>query len=180
MVLVLSAITLISSTAVGVVYQLTKNPIKEANIKKFNKTVLSVLPEFEKLAKATIVDIDGESVSVYPAVNQGEVIGYAVESFSKNGFSGMVKVLVGFKADGTIHSSAVVAHAETPGLGDKMERTKSNFSTQFDGANLQKSNLKVKKEGGDIDAITAATISSKAYIDAISNAYKAYKQVVEK
>ena len=180
MVLMLSLITFIASAAVGVVYQLTKDPIQNAKLGKLNDTILEVLPAFTELAEVVVVEIDGEKVSVYPAMEGDNIVGYAVESFSKNGFSGMIKVLVGFRADGTVHSSSVISHAETPGLGDKMEKSKSDFSLQFDGVDPKVLNLTVKNDGGDIDAITAATISSRAYTDAIANGYKAYQQVVAK
>ncbi|MFI3315267.1 MAG: RnfABCDGE type electron transport complex subunit G [Rikenellaceae bacterium] len=175
MVLVLVSITLIASSAVGVVYTLTKEPIKLAKEAKLNDAIVEVLPTFSELLPVVEVEVDGEKVNVYPAKNGDKTVGYAVESFSKNGFGGMIKILVGFTSDGTIFSTEVISHSETPGLGDKMDKNKSNFSEQFKGKDPAKSNLTVKKDGGDVDAITAATISSRAFTDAISNAYKAFQ-----
>ena len=84
--------------------------------------------------------------------------------------------MVGFLPDGTIRNISVLEHAETPGLGDKMEKKKSSWSEQFNGKNPESYKLQVTKDGGSVDAITAATISSRAYADAVDRAYKAYKK----
>ena len=82
--------------------------------------------------------------------------------------------MVGLLPDGTIYDTAVLTHKETPGLGDKMDKNKSKFSGQFKRKNPSTFSLKVKKDGGAVDAITAATISSRAFCDAIQRAYKAF------
>ena len=84
--------------------------------------------------------------------------------------------MVGVLPDGSINKVAVVSHKETPGLGDKMDSKKSNFSIQFEGKNPETFKLKVKKDGGDVDAITASTITSRAYCDAVERAFKALKE----
>jgi electron transport complex protein RnfG len=76
--------------------------------------------------------------------------------------------------DGTIKGVEVLTHKETPGLGDKMEKSKSNFSVQFEGKNPKTFKMMVKKDGGDVDAITASTITSRAFTDAVNRAYNAY------
>ncbi|MEG1634382.1 MAG: RnfABCDGE type electron transport complex subunit G [Rikenellaceae bacterium] len=176
MVMVLLLITLIASAAVGVVYQLTIEPIRNSKIEKLNKAIVEVLPQFKTLAPEKTIEIDGEEVKIYTALNDQDTIGYAIESFSKNGFGGMIKILVGFTVDGTIYSTEVLSHTETPGLGDKMDKKKSNFSQQFKEKNPASYKLSVKKDGGDVDAITAATISSRAFTNAVDNAYKAFQQ----
>ena len=98
----------------------------------------------------------------------------AVLTFTKNGFSGQIDLMVGFLSDGTIHAIEVIAHKETPGLGDKMESGKSNFSVQFEGKNPETFKLAVRKDGGEVDAITASTISSRAYCEAVQRAYDAF------
>jgi electron transport complex protein RnfG len=84
--------------------------------------------------------------------------------------------MVGFKPDGTIHNISVLDHAETPGLGSKIEKSSSSWSEQFNGKNPTDFQLQVRKDGGDVDAITAATISSRAYCDAVQKAYKAFQK----
>jgi len=82
--------------------------------------------------------------------------------------------MVGFAPDGTILRVAVLEHKETPGLGDKIDKSRSDFSVQFEGKNPESFKLSVKKDKGDVDAITASTISSRAFCDAVSRAYSAY------
>jgi electron transport complex protein RnfG len=105
------------------------------------------------------------------------VVGTAVETFTSQGFSGDFKLMVGFTPDGTIIDVAVISHAETPGLGDKMEQDKSDFSEQFEGKDPDTFELSVRKDGGDVDAITAATITSRAYCDAVQRAYDALREM---
>ena len=87
--------------------------------------------------------------------------------------------MVGFLPDGTINDVAVLEHEETPGLGDKMEKKKSDWSLQFQGKNPETFRLSVTKDGGDVDAITASTISSRAFCDAVTRAYENFKSINE-
>ena len=82
--------------------------------------------------------------------------------------------MVGFSPEGEIINISVLDHKETPGLGDKMQKDKSEWSNQFNGKNPANDNLVVTKDGGLIDAITASTISSRAYCDAVQRAYDIY------
>ena len=102
------------------------------------------------------------------------IVGYAVNSYTNNGFSGYISLMAGFKPDGSVIGISVLEHKETPGLGTKM--TEPEFKEQFTGKNPGESMLKVKKDGGDIDAITAATISSRAFCDAVQRAYNTLKK----
>ncbi len=85
--------------------------------------------------------------------------------------------MVGFTPDGNIFNTSVVSHAETPGLGDKMEASKSDFSLQFIGKNPEKFDVRVKQDGGDVDAITASTITSRAFGDAVQTAYSIFSNI---
>ena len=111
--------------------------------------------------------VDGDTLYLYTARKGDEILGTAVETFTNKGFSGEFKLMVGFDPDGSIIDIAVIKHAETPGLGDKMEKGKSDFSVQFMGKHPDNFNLAVKKDRGDVDAITASTITSRAYCDAV-------------
>lgn len=122
------------------------------------------------------VTSSGDSLKIYPAKKNGKLVGIAVESFSKKGFSGEIKVIVGIDTQGKLVNYSVLQHAETPGLGSKMEewfRTNKN-KQDIIGTDLSSKTLKISKDGGDVDAITAATISSRAFLDAINRAYSAY------
>lgn len=173
MVIVLGSITLIAGAAVGGIYQLTKEPIEAAQAKKVNDAIAQVMPDFDNTPSAETIDkeIDGETVKIYPATLAGEPVGYAIETFSKKGFGGNMSLMVGFLPDGTINDISVISHNETPGLGDKIQKSKSNFAVQFENKNPAEFKLAVKKDGGDVDAITASTISSRAFTDAVQRAY---------
>ncbi|HNV52686.1 MAG TPA: RnfABCDGE type electron transport complex subunit G [Tenuifilaceae bacterium] len=178
MTLTLLVISLVASAALGLVYQSTKEPIAKAQMAKINSAIEAVVPEFnnQPFEESYKVEVDGGELVFYPAKKDGQLVGTAVKTFSKNGFSGLIELMVGFLPDGSINKVAVVSHKETPGLGDKMEPSKSNFSLQFEGKNPETFKVKVKKDGGDVDAITASTISSRAYCDAVTRAYNTLKE----
>lgn len=178
MTLTLLVISFIASAALGLVYQSTKEPIAKAQMSKINSAIEAVVPEFnnQPFEESFTADVDGGTLTFYPAKKDGQLVGTAVKTFSNNGFSGLIELMIGFMPDGSIYKIAVVSHKETPGLGDKMESSKSNFSLQFEGKNPDTFKVKVKKDGGDVDAITASTISSRAYCDAVMRAYNALKE----
>ena len=98
--------------------------------------------------------------------------GTAVQSTDPNGFGGNLKVLVGFNAAGDILGYTVLEHAETPGLGAKAgDWFQKGQPGCIVGLNPAKSNLTVSKDGGDIDAITASTITSRSFLRAVQQAY---------
>ncbi len=158
------------SAALGFVYTLTKGPIEIANKKKEVQAITEVLPTFDNDPTAEAKSIAG--LDYYVATNQGQPAGYAVKTFTDKGFSGKFTLMVGFKPDGSINNISVLDQKETPGLGTKMKEPK--FKDQFLGKNPGEVKLLVKKDGGQIDAITAATISSRAFCDAVQKAYNGY------
>lgn len=173
MVLTLLVITFISGGVLGYIYDLTKAPIAKAKLAKKVEAIKGVLPEFDnnpnEQVKTVAID-EKTALEIYPATKDTKGVGTAVKTFSKNGFSGLVWLMVGFEPDGTIHNIEVLEHQETPGLGTKMATPK--FKDQFKGKNPKDFKLQVKKDGGDVDAITAATISSRAFCDAVQRAYE--------
>lgn len=179
MVVVLLAITLISSASVGVVYQFTLEPIANANAKKLDDAIKEVIPPYETLDKAKdIAIVDSDPFILYVARNGNDIAGYAIEAYSTRGYSGLIKLLVGFTKSGEINKVAVITHAETPGLGAKITESTSHFVTQFEGKNPSEFNMKVTKDGGDIDAITASTITSRAYSDIIVIAHTELLKII--
>ena len=184
MVLALFVVSLISATTLAYVYEFTKGPIAVAKLKKKIAAIKKVVPDFTNDPNAEMFkvpsDVEGDSLEFYPAKKGEQLVGVAVKTFSDKGFSKRIYLMVGFEPDGTIHNISVLDHAETPGLGDKMDKSKSNWSEQFNGKNPANFKLKVKKDGGDVDAITAATISSRAYTEAVDRAYKAFMKNKEK
>ena len=178
MVFTLFLVTIVASAVLGFVYEFTKGPIAAARLAKKNAAINVVVPEFTNNPGNEfykIMSVDGlDSLVFYPAYKDSNLVGMAVETLSKKGFSGVIKLMVGFLPDGTINQVAVLEHKETPGLGDKMQRNKSDFHVQFQGKNPANFKLSVTKDRGDIDAITASTISSRAYCEAVDRAYKTF------
>ena len=181
MVLCLFLICFVCSGLLAVVNALTQEPIAAVNLAKTNQSIAAVLPAFDNEPSQDEFDVmvGSDAIAVYPASLQGNLVGYAIKTFSNKGFGGRITLMVGFLPDGTIYNTSVVSHGETPGLGDKMDASKSNFSEQFKGVHPANFRLAVKKDGGDIDAITASTITSRAFADALKRAYEAY-QLIEK
>lgn len=178
MVAALGVITLVCSAAVGVVYGLTKAPIEAARRAKTTGALALVLPPFEGEPLADTLPADGMPSIVYTARKDGKIVGYAVESATNKGFGGEIRLMTGFTPGGEIVKIEVLRHNETPGLGDKIEAKKSDFCVQFQGKTPGKDfRMSVKKDGGEVDAITASTISSRAYIDAVQRAWNALQTV---
>lgn len=178
MVLTLLVVSLVASAALAAVYMVTLKPIELAKEKKTNDAIQKVVPAFDNNPGEEMYKIaaDGDTLKLYPARKDGKLVGTAIETFTNKGFGGRFTLMVGLLPDGTISSIEVLGHKETPGLGDKMERSKSSFSVQFDGKNPETFKMAVKKDGGDVDAITASTITSRAFTDAVQRAYDAYKK----
>lgn len=178
MVLTLLVITLVASSALGYIYELTKEPIARAKLAKKVTALQTVLPEFDNNPVEDMYEVDlkdaEEKLEFYPAVRGGDKIGTAVRTFSKKGFGGIIWLMVGFDESGNILDVSVLEHKETPGLGTKMDDDK--FKEQFRGKNPEEFNLEVKKDGGEVDAITAATISSRAFSDGVQRAYDALQE----
>ncbi len=175
MTLTLLAVTFLSSACLGVVYNFTKDPIAEAQSAKLNAALSKVLPQFDSrpLRDKFTREVDGGILTFYPVRMDDKHVGTAVQTFSMGGYSGQIDLLVGFLPDGTIHGIEVLAHKETPGLGDKIETDKSNFHVQFLGKSPANFRLAIRKDGGDVDAIAATTISSRAYSEAVQRAFDA-------
>ncbi|MFO7844825.1 MAG: RnfABCDGE type electron transport complex subunit G [Bacteroidales bacterium] len=178
MVLTLFMVTLVASAALGYIYEITKGPIAASKLAKQNNAIKQVVPDFDNKPgeESYKMGVDGDTLEFFPAKQNGELVGTAVSTFTNKGFSGNFKIMVGFLPDGTIHNISVLEHKETPGLGDKMQKNKSEWSVQFNGKNPADFELKVTKDGGDVDAITASTITSRAFCDAVERAYNAYME----
>jgi electron transport complex protein RnfG len=178
MTLTLVVVTLVAAGLLGTVFALTKEPIRLAELAKKNEAIANVVPGFDNEPSQEVerLFLDGDSIFLYTARKGEEVLGTAVETFTNKGFSGNFKLMVGIDPDGSIIKIAVIKHAETPGLGDKMEQDKSDFHIQFMGKDPTSFNVAVTKDRGDVDAITASTITSRAYCDAVNRAYEAFKK----
>ena len=174
MVVVLFAISLVASAGVGYVYTLTQEPIAQAAQAKQQQAISNVIPgEFDNdpAAEMWTKEIDGGVLEFYPAKRGGELVGTAVKTFSNGGFNGYIEIMAGFNPDGSIYDYSVLVNNETPGLGTKMnDWFRKGGKGDVTGKAPGTAGLKVAKDGGDVDAITAATISSRAFLDAINRA----------
>ncbi|HOG19434.1 MAG TPA: RnfABCDGE type electron transport complex subunit G [Salinivirgaceae bacterium] len=180
MLITLLVITLVSATALGYVYELTKEPIELAKQNKNLEAVKQVVPEFDNdlnESKCQLTTDEGVTLDAYHAKMGDSIVGTAVKTFTNNGFSGEVWLMVGFTPDGSIYNISVLEHKETPGLGTKM--SDPSFKDQFMNKNPETFKLRVKKDGGDVDAITAATVSSRAFCDAVERAHRALTGCVD-
>lgn len=181
MFLSLSIISIVVALLLAQVNQMTAKPIAEAKALKLQNAIKEVVPEFDNdpVAESYKMAVpDGDSVLVYPAKKGDEVVGFAINSYSNNGFGGNIQIMIGFDMEDKVVNYAVLSHAETPGLGSKMDewfRDESKPNQSVIGRNLSEGNLTVSKDGGQVDAITASTITSRAFLEAINRAYIAYK-----
>lgn len=172
MVLSLTLISLGAAACLGFVYEFTKKPIELSNLNKKLDAIRQVVPEFNNNPNEEMYRLptgNGDSLDIYPAKKDNEIVGYAVNTYSDKGFSGRIEIMAGFKPDGSIMNISILSQKETPGLGTKM--AEPGFKDQFNGKNPSTFSLKVKKDGGPVDAITAATISSRAFCDAVQRGY---------
>ena len=177
MLLALFVITAVSGGVLGLVYGFTKDAIAEVDQKKNEAAIQAVLPlegDITYQADTMLFSYDGVDVTfpcnlAYDA--NGDFKGAAIKT-SEGGFGGKIDMMVGILADGTIKGTSVLSHSETPGLGANMT---GKFKDQFVDKNPAEFTLKVKKDGGDVDAITAATISSRAFSKAVDKAYQAFE-----
>lgn len=183
MVLVLVGVALITGCILAYVNHVTEEPIKEQAAKTLADGIKSVMGGVElTVEKSDSVkqDIKGKEFVfvVHKTVDANKNdLGVAIES-TTGGFGGDLKVLVGFDKDGNILGYTILQHAETPGLGAKADKWfQKDGKGNIIGKNPGKDNLTVKKDGGDVDAITASTITSRAFLLAVTQAYNAYSAV---
>lgn len=178
MTIALFVITAVAGLAMAFVYSVTIEPIAISQKAKINNAIKMVIPEFETILDTVLLPEDGkDSIRIHRLIKGSEISGNAIETYTDKGFSGRFSLMVGFTPDGAISNIEVLEHKETPGLGTKMALPA--FKDQFKGlkmSDLPGEQLKVKKDGGTVDAITAATISSRAFCDAVNRAYTMNKK----
>ncbi len=181
MVLSLTLISMGAAACLGFVYEMTKKPIEVSLLNKKLTAISQVVPQFDNNPGEEMFRLptgEGDSLDIYPARKGGELVGYAVNTYTRTGFAGRIGLMAGFKPDGTTIRISVLEQSETPGLGTKI--TEPSFKDQFNNVNPAGFRLKVKKDGGSVDAITAATISSRAFCDAVQRAYNTLQKGSQK
>ena len=180
MVIVLVAVAVVSGGLLAWINHATEGPIKEQDELALANGIKSVLAveELQVTSNDEIkktIDNKEYSFIIHKANDMsGNFIGAAIESTTL-GFGGDLKVLVGFDAEGKILGYTILQHAETPGLGAKADKWfQKDGNGSIIGRDIKTKLLSVSKDGGDIDAITASTITSRAFLKAINQAYAAY------
>lgn len=173
MALSLTGIAAVMGAALGIVHHYTEEPIAQAVEQARLDALSDVLPAGDALSIGDSEEItvpgDSRPVVVFPAYDGGEFVGAAVETWTMDGFSGEIDVMVGFVANGEVSGYRVLSHAETPGLGAKADDW---FRPSIIGTDHE---LAVSKDGGEIDGITAATITSRAFLQAVNRARSAFE-----
>lgn len=181
MVLVLVGVAVVIGAVLAWVNNITEKPIAE----KAQQTLAAGIKEVMNSTDIKVEDPDTVKMeiqgkeSIFTIHNvyttDGAYLGSAVESTTM-GFGGDLKVLVGFNAEGTILGYTILQASETPGLGAKADKWfQKDGKGNIIGKSVAKGDLKVNKDGGDVDAITASTITSRAFLKAVNQAYSAYQ-----
>jgi electron transport complex protein RnfG len=171
MVIVLTLISIVAALILSTVYSVTKEPIAEAYRQEFVKGLTIVLPKFDNEPDREFKTVGDRKI--YVAKKGDKIVGYALRASSMKGYSGLIEVLIGIDTTGKVIGIEILKHAETPGLGSKIES--SWFKKEFVGLTA-KDNIAVKKDGGQIDQFSGATISPRAVCEAVSSGLKFLKQ----
>jgi len=171
----LAAAGLVASLLLGLGDLATRGPIEQRQAEDMRATLEQVLPpdlhDNDLLRDVkTVSDTGLGETRVYLARKNGEVTAVAFKLSATGGYSGPIALVIGLKADGTVLGVRVVAHAETPGLGDKIETAKSEWILSFSGRSLDNTSderWRVKKDGGDFDQFAGATITPRAVVGGV-------------
>ena len=172
MVACLFGVCLVCAAVLGGVYSVTKAPIEAAAAAEAQAAISKVLPEGGDIAEGTASLPEGV-LAYYVQGDSAKVSAYAVKTVT-SGFGGPLMLMVGVLPDGTVYNTSVLSQSETPGLGAKCAEEESHFRTQWQNF---AGKFAVRKDGGDIDAITASTITSRAYTKAVAQAVEFVKGI---
>lgn len=176
MTITLFLITMVAGVSLGFINDITKGPKAKAKLERKVNALKQVLSEFNNNPVEEVLmlksDKAKDSIEVYSGTFDDKPIGTAIIGSSDKGYSGLVKIMIGFNPDESIKNIVVLEQKETPGLGTKMKGDK--FIRQFRGKKPSEFNLKPTKDGGDVDALTGATITTRAFGEAAQMAYDVF------
>ena len=181
----LITLTLIAAGAglvLSLVESVTREPIKEQCRLQMLKALSAVLPSFDNSPDTDIVtlqngvDKKGKPIEVifYRARKDGELVGSAFSAVAPDGYSGNIRVMIGVRPDETVNAIEILNHAETPGLGDKI--TFASFKDLFKDKSLENADWRVKKDGGEFDQFSGATISPRAVVGAVKKGLEFFRE----
>ncbi|UCG38416.1 MAG: RnfABCDGE type electron transport complex subunit G [bacterium] len=177
MVMVLAGICLVAGAALSGVYEVTKEPIAYQKKLEVIRSLEAVLPGLGVDPDENFLDMtreDGTPVRVFRAKDEDSVDGAAFQVVAPDGYSGNIYIMMGIRPDGSLGGIEILSHAETPGLGALIE--KEEWKGIFRGRSFENTDFRVKKDGGDIDQITGATISPRAVAGAVEKGLKWFLQ----
>jgi len=183
MVIALFVVAAIAAILLGLTDMVTREPIAAAQKAALHKALQQVLPQHsnDPQLDKIVLDSDGSLLDIYPAKDKtGSIIALAWEVVAPDGYSGSIRILVGVRPDGRIYAIRVTDHKETPGLGDGIVKNDSWLASFMDQS-LSSKKWKVKKDGGDFDQFTGATISPRAVVKAVKGAlvfFNSHKQAI--
>jgi len=168
MVIALFVVAIIAAGVTGLTDMFTRAPIAAAQKQALHQALKQVLPQHTNDPQAEMIRIDG--TPVYPSKNgAGHVTGFAWEVVAPDGYSGSIRILVGLRPDASIQAIRITYHRETPGLGDGIVKNQP-WLASFVDQTLDSKNWHVKKDGGDFDQFTGATITPRAVVKAVKSA----------
>jgi len=169
-----TVICLFAGVLLAAVHKVTEEPIRRARQEEKSEALKQVLPPCDNnpMEDTVIVTENGIEWTFYVARSGSLFDGAAVIVTTPEGYGGDITVMVGINADDEVQAIAILDQKETPGLGANIKT--DVFRARFEGRHIQKTNWAVTKDGGDIDGLTAATISSRAVVDAVKVGVDAY------
>ncbi len=182
--LLLGITVLLSTSLLAVGHLSTRDAIAERQAEDLNASLNQVLPATLRdndllQAPLDLEDPQGDRVRVYRAEQQQRISAVAFGITAPDGYGGPIRMIMGVAADGGLLGVRVLSHTETPGLGDKIETAKSDWILSFDGHSLQNltdKNWAVKKDGGQFDQFTGATVTPRAVVNAVRRGLQFYRQ----
>jgi electron transport complex protein RnfG len=186
--IILLMFAIIGTTLVAVTYEGTRDQIaaneRATLLRKLHRLIAPeqhdnvLLEDVLAVRDVTLLGTD-EPVTVYRARKDGKPVSLVIETIAPDGYSGTIRLLVGINIDGSLSGVRVVGHRETPGLGDAIDETRSDWIHVFDGKSLDNPEAPgwaVRKDGGSFDQLTGATITPRAVVKAVRNALLYYRQ----
>ncbi|NOY14220.1 MAG: RnfABCDGE type electron transport complex subunit G [Deltaproteobacteria bacterium] len=177
----LTLIAVLAGVILSLVETATREPIKEQRRIQMLKALSAVLPEFDNspdtdtVSLQNGVDKKGKPVQIifYRGREAQVLVGTAFKVIAPDGYSGNIEIMVGVEPNDRLHGIEILSNAETPGLGAKI--VKPAFKDQFKGKSLDNADWRVKKDGGQFDQITGATISPRAVVKAVKKGLEFYR-----
>ncbi|MCR4659341.1 MAG: RnfABCDGE type electron transport complex subunit G [Bacteroidales bacterium] len=174
MLLSLTVIAIVAAAALALVNKVTEEPIAQAKKAKTDEAIKAVLPQYDHTE-----ELDVEGTACVLAYNEADsLVGVAVNSGSDKGFGGHLGVMYGFDTDGNITGYQILETSETPGLGAKADKWfQADGKGCVIGKNPGQNTIKVAKDGGEVDAISGSTITSRAFCEAVATAFETYQKI---